>query len=63
MFASNWRFLYGIYGCAVFLQAQVGILVAEPFRVHFIIVLPSKHTLIFIRGDFIMIRSQNMRCF
>ena len=45
MFVLNWHFFYRFFGCAVLLQVQVGILVAEPFRVHYIIILPYKYVL------------------
>ena len=62
MFTLHWHFFYGIYGCIVLLQAWVGILVAKPFRVHYVIILPSKYILIVIGSDSKMIRNQNIGC-
>ena len=50
-------FLYGTYGYTVSLQAQSSILVVIPFRVYYIINLLTKHILIVISSDSIMIRS------
>ena len=47
------------YGYAVSLQERSSILVVVPFRVYYIINLPTKHVPIAISSDFIVIRSRN----
>ena len=55
-------FFQAIYRFAVSLQAWVEILVVVTLKVHYIIILPSKHILIVLNGDSIMIRSQKVGC-
>ena len=52
-------FCYGTYGYAILLQAQSSIFLVVPFRISYIIKLPTKYVLVVISSDSIMIKNQN----
>ena len=53
---------FGTYGYAVSLQARSSILVVVPFRVYYIISLPTKYVLVVISSNSIIISSRNTSC-
>ena len=55
-------FFNGTYRYDVLLQVWFSILVVVPFKVHYIINLPTKHVLVAISSNSILIRSQNTGC-
>ena len=58
----NWRSLYRNFERAVLLQVWVSILVLAPFKAQYRISLPSKHILITMDSNSILIRGQSIEC-